>query len=525
MKKLILLCAVWLTSVLSFAQIVNYSEHIAPIIFNHCTTCHRPGEIAPFSLTNYSEVNAWASMIEYVTTIKYMPPWKPDPNYKHYQRENILTDLEIQSIIDWVAQGTPQGDPALEPALPVYPTGSQIGQPDLVLSFAESYNHIGNNLDEYRYFVIPSGLTQDKDLIGLEVRPGNNAIVHHTIIKADTTNASATADAADPLYGYPPNLNTNTQNLTDLPGYVPGSKPVLYGSSMAQKLYAGSDLQIQMHYGPSATDETDSTTFNLFFAPQPALRYVKNFTMVPFGNVLTNGPFAIPANQVKTFHGTITTPTAVSLLNVSPHMHKLGQSWEVYAIEPDGDTINIIKINDWDFNWQSAYSFISPVVLEAGTAIHAYATYDNTTNNPYNPNNPPQLVTWGENTSDEMYFFAISYVTYQTGDENIVFDTTSATGIKNSGFYSVENKLYPVSPNPAGETIKIGFTLAEKTKVVIKLVDEKGTEIKLLIDGRKQYLDGLHTLDLSTADLGSGLYSLLLYVNDQTYSQKFIVAH
>src|SRR5688572_3203022 len=170
MKKFCLLVSVCSFSLGTFAQ-VNFSEHIAPIIYNHCTNCHRPGEIAPFPLTNYSEVQSWSGMIKYVTGIHYMPPFKADPTYQEYQKVNVLTDSEIQLISDWVDAGTPQGNTSLEPPLPVFPAGSAIGTPDLTVSFSQKHPILGNNTDEYRYFVIPTGLTQDRDLVALEMRP------------------------------------------------------------------------------------------------------------------------------------------------------------------------------------------------------------------------------------------------------------------------------------------------------------------------------------------------------------------
>lgn len=142
---------------------VNFSEHVAPIIYENCTSCHRPGEIGPFSLTNYEQVAAWGATIRYVTEIQYMPPWKPDRTYSKFVREKGLTADEIKLISDWVDAGAPQGDPALEPPLPNFPSGSQLGTPDLVLEMSEDYFIKGNNQDDYRVFVLSTGLTEDKN--------------------------------------------------------------------------------------------------------------------------------------------------------------------------------------------------------------------------------------------------------------------------------------------------------------------------------------------------------------------------
>ncbi len=506
----------------SFGQTITYSEHIAPIVYSHCTSCHRVGEIGPFPLTNYQEVSSWGNMIKYVTSIGYMPPWKPEKEYQHYRYENFLSPQEIQQIADWVDQGTPQGNPSLEPPLPNFPTGSQVGNPDLVVSFAQSYLHVGNNVDEYRYFNIPTGLTEDKDLVALEIRPGNKQIVHHTLVWQDTTGQSAADDAASPGYGYTnPSTSTLATINNQLPGYVPGQKPVKYTNGMGMKLYAGADLKLQMHYAPYASDEYDSTSINLFFADQPIQRYVKSYVMLPLPSILTNGPFIIQANTVKEFHGKYTTPVDITLVGIAPHMHKLGQHWKVYGVKPSGDTIPLININDWDFNWQGSYAFKTLIPMPAGSTLHAYAEYDNTTNNPNNPNHPPQNISWGEGTSDEMYYLPVLYMDYQPGDENITFndDPTSAD---NANLRIVQNKLYPVFPNPSNNQVKIGFTLQTGGKVNLKVIDQQGKLVKELLSNQF-CLPGFFTQTLEVSELSQGVYSIVLEIGEQQQTEKLVV--
>ncbi len=520
--KQIFLSLVFVIAISSaFTQEITYSEHIAPIIYNHCTNCHRAGEIGPFALTNYEQARAWAPMIRYVTSIKYMPPWKPDPAYRNYQAENYLTDSQIQLIAKWVDQGAPRGNPALEPPLPVFPTGSQVGVPDLVLSFREAYVHKGVNRDVYRYFVLPTGLTEDKDLVALEIRPGNKAIVHHALVWQDTTGEARAADARTPEYGYDAFGNNSSTNLNgQLPGYVPGMRPTIYTHGVAQRLHAGADLKIQMHYAPSPIDQKDSTTVNLFFAKQPATRFIKSKVMVPTPGTLTNGPFIIPPNQVRTFHGVYTFNEDVSLLNISPHMHLLGQFWEVFAIKPNRDTVNLIRINEWDFNWQGTYSFKVPIILPRGTVLHAYARYDNTLNNPLNPNNPPRWVSWGEKTSDEMFYLPFSWVSYRPGDENIRFDdrTTSEENV----FRTVKDALYPITPNPAQDAVRIGYTLADSGAVTLRIYDLLGRVVQTFFD-RQFHFPGLHTSELNVATLQLGVYAVVLTVHGRQYAEKLVI--
>lgn len=519
MKQFIIL--LFSVCVISAQAQVTFSEHIAPIIYKHCTSCHRPGEIGPFPLTNYLEVAANANTIKDVTSIRYMPPWKAKQDYGHFIGENILSDEQIQMIADWVEQDVPRGDASLEPHLPVYPGGSQIGVPDLVLSFDRAYSHIGNNKDEYRYFVIPTGLTEDKDLIALEVRPGNKQIVHHTLIWEDTTGTARMLDEQTPEYGYEGGAGDDFEFQNQLPGYVPGMHPIVMSHGIAQKLHAGSDLKLQMHYAPSPVTEKDSTTINLFFSRTPAQRYLLSHIMLPVPATV-NDLFIIPANQKKEFHGKLTVPYKVSLYSITPHMHMLGTFWKVYAVPPVGDTIPLINIEAWDFNWQNTYQFKKLVVLPAGTVIHAIAGYDNTSANPSNPFNPPRFVTWGENTSDEMYYLPISYLLYQPGDENIEFEDHTVS-IGDVPLHNAGDKLYPVSPNPsAGGMIKIGYTLKSAGKVNISLLDQAGREIRS-VQNSKYHLPGFHTIDVHPGVLEAGIYLIVMEKDGNWYSEKLVI--
>jgi hypothetical protein len=518
------LIAVLLLSAKVQAQTITYAEHIAPIIYSHCTQCHRAGEIGPFPLTNYSEVKAQDGLVAYATGIKYMPPWKADPAYADYQKVNILSPSEIQLIADWVNQGSQRGDSTIEPSTPVFPTGSKVGVPDLTLSFAHAHPIAGNNTDEYRYFVIPTGLTLDKDLIALEMRPGNTSIVHHALAWSDTTGTAAAADAATPEYGYAGGTQQvlSSGNLDkQLPTYVPGQKPTVLTNGIAHHLKAGSDLQVQIHYAPSPVPTSDSSSFNLFFAPTPASRYVKNHVMVPFFGTLVapNYLFTIPANQSREFHGVYTMPEDASMISTMPHMHRLGTHWLVYAVKPNGDTVHLVKIDAWDFNWQSNYDFKHMIHLPQGTKIHAFAGYDNTTNNISNPNSPPKTIGWGENTSDEMYWLPLQWVSYRTGDENIEMEPT---GITESSFYPIKNKLYPVYPNPASNSVKAGFTLNEAGKINLKLYNLNGEVVSTLAD-KQMYMSGLHTVDIDLSHLASGIYSLQLEKGSERQTQQIVV--
>ena len=460
----------------------TFSKDIAPIIYDNCTICHRPGEIGPMALTSYQEVKNWGSMIQYVTEIKYMPPWPPEKSYSTLLEERGLTDDEIKLIADWVEAGMPQGDPALEPALPIFPTGSQVGEPDLVLSFAEAYEHAGDNRDQYQTFVLPTGLTEDRMVKAVEVRPGNGKIVHHAIIGLDVSGQGRAKDAETPEYGFP-SFGTFGVTPEELyAGYVPGAKARKYPLGTGSPMYAGSDLLIQMHYAPVAVTEYDSSTVNVFFADEEEeiVRHIKHEVMLPLPSTLLNGPFYMLPGEVKTFHGVWEVPNKISLLGITPHMHLLGKDWEVYAVSPAGDTTKLIQIPDWNFNWQGTYFFDRYQVLMAGTQIHALATYDNSANNPMNPNDPPAFVTWGEGTRDEMYFLPLTYVDYQAGDEDLTFTDDVLSDVEDQPFYTSANTIEVLFPNPAEEELNIVFSLAEKSQVSIDILDVNGRVVRAI---------------------------------------------
>ncbi|HNI43892.1 MAG TPA: T9SS type A sorting domain-containing protein [Chitinophagales bacterium] len=494
----------------------TYYKDISPIIYQHCTSCHRSGEIGSRSFTNYEEVLDAASAIQYETYIRHMPPWKADPEYRHFLGENYLTDAQVQTITDWVSAGAPAGNPADEAQMPNFPEGSQIGTPDLVLPFAQAYAHAGDGSDEYRYFVLPTGLTQDQDIKCIEMRPGNTQIVHHALFQVDTEGSAAEADSESELYGF---TDDNVWFALDgsLPGYAPGQKPPVSPPTIGHKLPANSDLVVQMHYAPTFQTQTDSSVVNIFFADQPIHRYIETKVMLPTD--IVNGLFFMFGGEVKTFHGVWDVPKDISLLSIAPHCHLLGKTWEVYAITPSNDTINLVRVPDWDFHWQRDYQFEKLLYLPKNTTIHAFATYDNSTNNPNNPDPTPGFITWGENTTDEMYYLPISYVNYQTGDENI----SVGEALANPEWVFPKNQIYPIYPNPTNGQLVVGFSLIEAVQGTINIYGLDGKLLKN-VASNTNYLPGKHSLSIEIGDLPSGEFIVAIESNKgHRISQKVIL--
>lgn len=523
----LLIIALWVQSIIP-SKGQTYTEDIADIVYNHCTTCHRPGEIGPFPMTNYEEVKAFGATIKAVTAMRFMPPWQPDSEYSRFMDENYLTDEQIKTISDWVDAGMPKGPESAEPEFPDFPEGSLLGEPDLVLEMEQAHIHPGNNKDEYIYFVLPTNLPEDKVIKAVELRPGNPRIVHHALFFQDDTGTLRDYDAQSPEYGFDAFTSAFGTTLVLLydqfPGYVPGTKPRYYPEGLGQTLKAGSDFVIQMHYAPSSVEQSDQSKVNIFFADDEEVieREVEDYIMLPSN--LPGGffQFRIQPEETKSFHGTWFIDEDISLMGVSPHMHLLGTDWEVYLERPDGSKENLIAINEWDFNWQGAYYFPKFINAPKGSVIHAIAGYDNTSENVNNPTSPPKSVTWGEGTTDEMYYLPIFYVPYQEGDEDVVFEDIS-TSVSDLQEDFGQLKFNPISPNPVSgnQWIDISFELSKGQPVSIEVYDIKGTLIKELRSG-EFFAKGNHHIQLDAGQLTQGSYVIQLKTKNATLTQKLV---
>ena len=511
-----------------FGQI-TFSDDIAPLIYEKCGTCHRPGEIGPFDLTSYEDVVGQGQMIKYVTSIGYMPPWKPNPEYSNFLGESFLTQEEIDLIGQWVDEGMERGEISNEPPFPNFPVGSLLGVPDLVLSMSEAHLHRGNNRDSYYYFVLPTGLTEDRIVKAVEFRPGNAKIVHHALIFEDTQGIARATDAQTPEYGFPSfgSFNGNNSDITFIEGnqyqpYAPGQKALRYPDGMGRVMSAGSDLAIQIHYAPVASDEMDQSSVNIFFADESEEidRIIDHDVFLPTnldGGELT---FFIPGGTERTFVGRWVMPEDRSLIGIFPHSHLLGRRWEAYIEHVDGSRTNLIEIPEWDFNWQSQYFFNRIIRAEMGATIVAEATYDNTSNNPNNPSNPPQFVTWGENTTDEMYYMPFDFVPFREGDEDVIFDPTTST---EDGPEPNRSRLLPLYPNPVEGRVKVDFYLAQGQALSIAIFDIEGRLVRTLRNG-EFYNTGMNSIDFRSENLANGQYIIQLRGEHINLSDNFVKA-
>jgi len=488
------------------AQNVNWATDIAPILYENCAKCHRDGGLGHFSLIGYANAFSNRSQIQYQTTERKMPPWKPDPSYRSYAHENRLSDTEIQRISDWVDAGAPSGDLAQAPTDPVFNDDSEVGTPEHVLM--TPYYTVTATDDEYRCFVIPNGLYQVSYLRGLEAVPGNHEVVHHILIYEDTTGQAQVLDDQTPNEaGYVNFGGPGVSGARLVGAWVPGSRTTLVPPFMGVKLSPGADLIVQMHYPKGVTGMSDQTRLNFFLTPgNQGIREIKLSPILNHTPLsLENGPLNIPPDEMKTYHAKFTLPINASVLSVAPHMHLIGRSIVCYGVTLQNDTIPLIRINDWDFHWQGGYFFQQVQKLPIGTKLHAYASYDNTENNPNQPSFPPQTVTQGEATTDEMMLVYFAYMTYEPGDENILLDSS----LLNTAlpFVSDNQNVGSLSlfPNPAQDFVEIQFDLSEKSNYRVSVIAQNG-QIVQSYGEQKEMLPGVCREHLDISHLPPGIY-------------------
>lgn len=396
---------------------LTYYGNIKPIIDENCTVCHRIGQTAPFSLESYEDLKKRTLMIEKVVESKYMPPWHADTMFRTFHNQRALSEESLNKILLWIKFGAPAGVPhkKLETSTYKFPI------PDKIVKFQKPFIIPGDNEEQYRFFVIPIENATPIYLKGVGFVPQNKTLAHHSRIMIDTTKRIRPFDASSVWQAGPQLEKMNIPLANSFwTGWVPGNFPLFYPDGVAKVLPANADFVVNMHYAPSAKDETDQSEIHLYYAKGKPRRVIE--TLVFDETWVMNKPFEFQPDTVITFYmRSPVLPTDLSLLSVLPHMHLLGKSFKSFAITPDGDMIPLIHIPDWDFNWQQTYQFNQLLKIPRGSVIYAEATFDNTRNNPKNPYFPPAKVKYGWGTKDEMMNLIFEFLVYEPGDEYLDF--------------------------------------------------------------------------------------------------------
>jgi tetratricopeptide (TPR) repeat protein/mono/diheme cytochrome c family protein len=373
---------------------VTFRRDIAPILFDHCASCHRPDGAAPFSLLTYDDARQHARQIVAVTESRYMPPWKPEAGYGEFENERRLNDAQVGLIARWASDGAAEGDSPL-PTQPQWAPGWQLGEPDLVVSVPE-YVLRPDGTDVFRNFVVHLPGAGVHYVRGVEFRPGSRAI-HHANIRVDPTPASRQLDDADPEPGYS-GVIANSAEYPDghFNGWTPGQVPSLAPKELAWPLQVGTDLVVNLHLRPTGKPERIDATIGFFFTNDAPTRTPANLRMgrqnidIPAGESAyrSSDRYALPVDAE--FHV------------VQPHAHYRPRELKTWAVLPDGSVRWLLYIRTWDFNWQEQYRYHAPFWLPAGTTLFSEYVFDNSASNPQNPDSPPRRVSWGFGSADEM---------------------------------------------------------------------------------------------------------------------------
>lgn len=379
---------------------VTFNHDIAPIMFRTCATCHRPGEAAPFSLLTYSDVKKHAHQIVDVTRARVMPPWLPEPQALKFADELRLTDAEIEMIAAWVEQGAAEGNPADLPAAPQFVEGWRLGKPDLILTATKPLILPPQGTDTYWNFIFPVPIQETRWVKAVEIRPGDKQYVHHANILVDRAGESRKRET-EPGAGFGGMEIRIESQVFDPDSHLlfwkPGTVPSVEPEDMALRLDKGTDLILNTHLQPSGKPEVIQPSIGLYFTSHPATKF-------PMLLQLENdGKLDIPAGD-KNFlvSDDFTLPVDVELLAIYPHAHYLGRDIQAFATLPDGTKKILIHIPHWNLNWQAVYRYAEPVRLPKGTTVSLRYVYDNSAENPLNPNRPPARVRGGNRSSDEM---------------------------------------------------------------------------------------------------------------------------
>lgn len=378
----------------------NYSEHIAPLLDRNCVVCHREGEVGPFPLTGFREAQKRSADLVDVTADRYMPPWLPGPCDVAFEDDRRLEQSEINLLRRWHETGAPEGDPKLRPTPPEFASGwnGPDGRPpDRIVTLADVFESPAEGRDVFRNFVLPTGLTRERFVEAVQIRPGNKRAAHHAILAVDTSGEARRRDAREPGPGFGGmDLASAEAPGGHFLGWTPGRRPYRTEPGMAISLAPGSDLVLQLHLVTTGRIEQVKPQIGLWFTKTPPSRS-------PIAIVLYSEDIDIPAGDGDwQLAVEKTLPTDVDLFSIYPHAHYLGHRLRADAFLPDGKTLRLLDIADWSFDWQDEYRLAAPLRLPAGTRIRMDYRYDNSAGNPENPNDPPARVGFGERSVDEM---------------------------------------------------------------------------------------------------------------------------
>jgi hypothetical protein len=388
------------------APVPTFSKDIAPILQHNCQGCHRPGEAAPMSLLTYQQARPWAKAMKEAVLLKKMPPWPADPQVGHFSNDRSLSAHDRDALIAWVDGGAPEGNPKDLPKPVAFVDGWNIGTPDRIIEMPKAFDVPASGTIEYQYVILPLNLTEDRWVQAAEARPGNRAVVHHVIAFIREPGSTWMRDQKPGEAFVPRNSKGNVQSFSGdmLAGFAPGVPPTQLLPGTARLVKAGSDVVFQLHYTANGKATQDQTKVGIIFAKEPPKERVMAMAAV-------NQKFVIPPGDPNyKVESEIELAHDVRLISLLPHMHLRGKDFEYRLIFPTGETQRILNVPRYDFSWQLWYELAGGMNLPKGTRIACTAHFDNSPNNPANPD-PTKEVKWGDQSWEEMMvgFFDVAF--------------------------------------------------------------------------------------------------------------------
>ena len=395
---------------------ITFSEHIAPILFAKCAMCHRPGEIAPFSLLTYADAKKRAKQLAEITTERTMPPWHADRDNPHFQNDRSLDEKQIALLAAWHRAGAPEGDAARLPAPPKFTEGWAMGTPDLEVKMPEAYEISAEGRDEYRNFVLPLNFDEDKWISAIELRPSATSVIHHVLIFLDTDGSAAKRAGRDGKPGY---RGFVSLGQTYVAGWAPGAGPLVLPKDLAWRFPKGANLVLQTHISPNGKPAKEATAIGLRFAKEAPPHTYTTIQIPPQFGILS-GVQIPPGEKEYTIRDSFTLPIDCDAFAVAAHAHYLGKRMTMTATLPDGRVQNLLKVTDWDFAWQEQYLYRERIALPKGTRLDTVVVWDNSAGNPRNPSKPPVQVGWGIASADEMGSVTVGVVPKKNEDIEVL---------------------------------------------------------------------------------------------------------
>jgi hypothetical protein len=377
----------------------TFYRDVLPILQTHCQECHRLGDTAPMPLVTYKDTRPWAKAIRDAVRSRKMPPWFADPCCGKFSNDRSLSVAEIDTLAAWAESGAAKGDEKNGPAVKVWPAGWNLASPDAVLEMPRAFDVPAKGAVDYQYFIVPTGFGEDRWVQAVEARPAARGVVHHAVVYIREPGSTWTHGP------------TKSDILTV---YAPGSSPEVWPPGMAKLIKAGSDLVLEIHYTPNGKPAADRTRVALVFAKSPPEKRILTLQM-------GNDHFLIPPgarDHRVTVWGTL--PNDALLLGFFPHMHLRGKSFEYTRLRDNGQPETLLKVPKYNFYWQLDYRLATPLPLKKGTRLEWIAEFDNSANNPLNPD-PSAEVRYGQQSWEEMMIGFFDVAVEANVDKNEFF--------------------------------------------------------------------------------------------------------